>query len=168
MLVTCKRIQMTRSSALLTIVGVLLSLWVLNYVVLQKSKSKYFSLSIHIAFQRSLIWMKTLGVNKTRLTWFTLASSPAGVAKIEHYTLPAYFDARDAPLPDIRYVQNLSPEQKSLKEKEMGPWAALSNEEKIACRTTLCFGLLRCPHLLVKHILLWANIVLIYVVCVTD
>lgn len=43
-----------------------------------------------------------------------------------------YCDRKDTPLPDIRYLRNLSVEQAALKEKEKSSWKNLTNEEKIA------------------------------------
>ncbi|XP_063801755.1 cytochrome c oxidase subunit 4 isoform 1, mitochondrial isoform X2 [Pseudophryne corroboree] len=54
-----------------------------------------------------------------------------GSIAIPEYTLPKYNDHRAVPLPEVSYVDHLSPEQKSLKEKEKGAWASLSANEKV-------------------------------------
>lgn len=48
-------------------------------------------------------------------------------------SLPMYWDRRDSPLPDKPYNATLTAAEKSLKQKEIGPWNNLSKEEKMAC-----------------------------------
>lgn len=48
-------------------------------------------------------------------------------------SVPMYWDRLDTPLPDKPYQDTLSDADKSLKQKEKGPWNNLSKEEKLAC-----------------------------------
>lgn len=50
---------------------------------------------------------------------------------------PMYWDRRDTPLPDRAYKDVLTSADKSLKQKEKGPWGQLTKEEKIACGSLL-------------------------------
>ncbi|XP_077070513.1 cytochrome c oxidase subunit 4 isoform 2, mitochondrial [Siphateles boraxobius] len=47
-------------------------------------------------------------------------------------SVPMYWDRLDTPLPDKPYQDTLSDADKSLKQKEKGPWNNLSREEKLA------------------------------------
>lgn len=65
---------------------------------------------------------------------------------------PMYCDRMDTPLPDRAYKDELSAADKTLKEKEKGPWNQLTKEEKLACTLqtrTRCFNKnprsIKCP-----------------------
>ncbi|XP_076840460.1 cytochrome c oxidase subunit 4 isoform 2, mitochondrial [Brachyhypopomus gauderio] len=61
-----------------------------------------------------------------------MASHGHEVSEQTDMSLPMYCDRLDTPLPDKPYQDALSAADKSLKQKEKGPWNNLSKEEKIA------------------------------------
>ncbi|KAG8555760.1 hypothetical protein GDO81_017803 [Engystomops pustulosus] len=56
---------------------------------------------------------------------------------VPEYTLPKYNDHRGIPLPEVSYLETLSPELKALKDKEKGAWSSLSAQEKVQCEYLL-------------------------------
>ncbi|KAK2851001.1 hypothetical protein Q5P01_007277 [Channa striata] len=113
-----------------------------------------FTLSLsHLQIQRlhSLIAMLHLTVRgrvgsllARRATAALSSSSSARMAKHEvsetaDMSQPMYWDRLDIPLPDKPYKDELTGSEKSLKQKEKGPWNQLTKEEKIALyRLTFC------------------------------
>lgn len=61
-----------------------------------------------------------------------MASHGHEVAETTDMSKPMYLDRLDTPLPDKPYKDIETATDKSLKEKEKGPWSQLSKEEKIA------------------------------------
>ncbi|KAM4610006.1 cytochrome c oxidase subunit 4 isoform 2, mitochondrial [Polymixia lowei] len=61
-----------------------------------------------------------------------MASHGHEVSETVDMSQPMYWDRLDTPLPDRPYKDMLTTADKSLKQKEKGPWNQLSKEEKIA------------------------------------
>lgn len=59
---------------------------------------------------------------------------PPEVTETVDMSKPMYWDRLDTPLPDRPFKEDLTAADKSLKQKEKGPWGQLTKEEKIACR----------------------------------
>ncbi|XP_075182364.1 LOW QUALITY PROTEIN: cytochrome c oxidase subunit 4 isoform 1, mitochondrial [Anomaloglossus baeobatrachus] len=54
-----------------------------------------------------------------------------GSVAIPGYSSPKYHDHRAVPLPEVAFLDNLTPELKALKDKEKGQWMSLSAQEKV-------------------------------------
>ncbi|CAI9539696.1 unnamed protein product [Staurois parvus] len=52
--------------------------------------------------------------------------------QVPYHTKPRYTDSRAYPLPDAKFVSELTEQQKALKEKEGGSWTQLTKDEKLA------------------------------------
>ncbi|RVE70259.1 hypothetical protein OJAV_G00062210 [Oryzias javanicus] len=61
-----------------------------------------------------------------------MASHGHEVSETVDMSRPMYYDRVDVPLPDKPYKDLLTDVDKTLKQKEKGPWSQLSKEEKIA------------------------------------
>ncbi|XP_003418124.1 cytochrome c oxidase subunit 4 isoform 1, mitochondrial [Loxodonta africana] len=70
-------------------------------------------------------------IGKRSISTSVRVHAHGSVVKTEEYSLPAYVDRRDYPLPDVAHVTNLSAQQKALKEKEKAAWSTLSIDEKV-------------------------------------
>lgn len=66
------------------------------------------------------------------VTTVRMGHGHAVASDLTDMSLPMYSDRLDTPLPDKNFKDVLTAADKSLKEKEKGPWSALSNEEKMA------------------------------------
>ncbi|XP_042348226.1 cytochrome c oxidase subunit 4 isoform 2, mitochondrial [Plectropomus leopardus] len=82
-----------------------------------------------------------LGSLVTRRATAALTTNTAKMATASHghevsgtvdMSQPQYFDRLDTPLPDKPYKDVLTAADKSLKQKEKGPWGQLTKEEKLA------------------------------------
>ncbi|KAL2104145.1 hypothetical protein ACEWY4_001013 [Coilia grayii] len=89
---------------------------------------------------RTMLHLTTgrLGSLLTRRGIMALTTSNVRMASHGHaveqadMSVPMYCDRIDTPLPDRIYKDELSATEKSLKQKEKGPWAQLTDEEKLA------------------------------------
>ncbi|XP_029292276.1 cytochrome c oxidase subunit 4 isoform 2, mitochondrial [Cottoperca gobio] len=85
----------------------------------------------------------SLVVSRATVAWTTssarMASHTHEVTEMVDMSQPMYLDSQETPLPDKPYKDVLTAADKSLKQKEKGPWSQLSKEEKIALyRLSFC------------------------------
>ncbi|CAJ0948006.1 unnamed protein product [Ranitomeya imitator] len=100
----------------------------------QEDNSWVFASDVHAADLMLTTVARALRGSKA-ITWRSISTSSYlsahDVDIVPFYTKPSYYDSRALPLPDVPFVSELNPQQKSLKEKEVGPWTKLTPEEKL-------------------------------------